>query len=93
MKTWRANNPWKVLLRGAIDNAVRRARKLSLTPILSTEERASILAIYAKSRALTELSGEPYQVDHIEPLAKGGLHHPDNLQILRRSDNCKKGAK
>ena len=23
-----------------------------------------------------------FHVDHIQPISKGGLHHPDNLQIL-----------
>jgi len=38
-------------------------------------------------------SGEEYHVDHIIPLAKGGLHHPDNLQVLPADLNLKKGAK
>ena len=32
-------------------------------------------------------------VDHIVPGSKGGLHHPDNLQILTASENCKKKDK
>ena len=33
-----------------------------------------------------------YQIDHIIPLSKGGLHHQDNLQYLPISENCRKGA-
>jgi len=29
-------------------------------------------------------------VDHVIPVAKGGLHHPDNLQIITAEDNLKK---
>ena len=32
-----------------------------------------------------------YHVDHIQALAKGGLHHQDNLQYLIIGENCRKG--
>ncbi len=32
-------------------------------------------------------------VDHILPLAKGGAHSADNLQIIYRLENIQKGAK
>jgi 5-methylcytosine-specific restriction endonuclease McrA len=31
-----------------------------------------------------------YQIDHIIPLSKGGLHHQDNLQYLPSKDNQSK---
>lgn len=31
-----------------------------------------------------------YQIDHIVPLSKGGLHHQDNLQYLPAKDNQSK---
>jgi hypothetical protein len=34
-----------------------------------------------------------YEVDHIIPISKGGLHTLENLQYLTKSDNCSKGAK
>jgi HNH endonuclease len=34
-----------------------------------------------------------HEVDHIIPISKGGLHHPDNLQYLSRSENRKKSNK
>lgn len=34
---------------------------------------------------------EGYEVDHIVPLSKGGLHHQDNLQYLTISENRSKG--
>jgi len=36
---------------------------------------------------------EGYQVDHIKPISKGGLHHQDNLQYLTAHDNQSKGNK
>ena len=34
-----------------------------------------------------------YEVDHIIPISKGGLHHPDNLQYLPRFENRSKKDK
>lgn len=34
-----------------------------------------------------------YEVDHIIPISKGGLHTLENLQYLTKSENCSKGAK
>ena len=34
---------------------------------------------------------EGYEVDHITPISKGGLHHQDNLQYLTISENRSKG--
>ncbi|MBQ0917452.1 HNH endonuclease [Hydrogenophaga aromaticivorans] len=34
-----------------------------------------------------------YQVDHITPIAKGGKHHPDNLQYLPAEINNLKRAR
>jgi 5-methylcytosine-specific restriction endonuclease McrA len=36
---------------------------------------------------------EGYEVDHIIPISKGGLHHQDNLQYLTVSENRSKGNK
>ena len=32
-----------------------------------------------------------YEVDHIVPISKGGLHHQDNLQYLTVTENRRKG--
>lgn len=73
--------------------ALRRAREVNAAVPLTPEQKAKIAGFYAQARAMGRLMGEPYHVDHIKPLAKGGLHHPDNLQVLRGIDNLKKGAK
>lgn len=70
-----------------------RASKFSQTPVLTKEENERILSIYKECARLTETTGVPHHVDHIHPISKGGLHHPDNLQILTATENMSKGAK
>jgi len=36
--------------------------------------------------------GHKMHVDHVIPLARGGLHHEDNLQILPAGINMRKGV-
>ncbi len=61
---------------------------------LSAEEQQRVDAIYAEANELNARDGaRSWHVDHIKPLAKGGKHHPDNLQILTAEENLSKGAK
>lgn len=62
-----------------------RARKFSADTGLCVER------IYARAKELRQWFD--VAVDHIIPLAKGGLHSPDNLQIIYRRENCRKGDK
>ena len=69
--------------------AKRRSRmSIGLTPT----EKEQIENMYWLVRDLKAISGQDYHVDHIHPLSKGGLHHPDNLQVLPADINIKKGA-
>jgi len=61
-----------------------RARKRSQTP--EDADLAAIRKIYLNCP-------DGYEIDHIIPLSKGGLHHQDNLQYLTRSENASKGNK
>jgi 5-methylcytosine-specific restriction endonuclease McrA len=74
------------LERHAAKEARRRARRLDQTPELVPEEQRLINDYYYLSQQL----GQDWQVDHIVPLSKNGLHHPDNLQIILAEDNFKK---
>jgi len=73
--------------------ATRRARKLDQTPDLTKEEKKQIEDLYWLAKDLKAVTGEEYHVDHIHPISKGGLHHPDNLQILPADLNLKKSNK
>lgn len=88
-RKWSESNPGK----NAERRAVRRAFKVAATVPLTPEQKARIAGLYAQARAMSRLMGEPYHVDHIKPLSKGGLHHPDNLQVLLGRENLRKGAK
>jgi len=84
-KRWRKNNPEKIIAR----NAKRQAKKLNQTPNLTQDEKYQIELMYKKSHEL----GPDYQVDHIQSLSRGGLHHPNNLQIVTKSYNLQKRDK
>lgn len=61
-----------------------QARKKKLYPPDANAEK--IKEIYANCP-------DGYEVDHIKPLARGGLHHQDNLQYLPWLENKRKGDK
>lgn len=67
-------------------NARYRARRTEQTPPDANLEK--IQFIY---EICSTMKG--YEVDHYHPLSKGGLHHPNNLQILRADLNREKSAK
>jgi hypothetical protein len=72
----------------------RKQRLRQQTPELSAHETELIQQIYEQRDKLNQQAGFiQYHVDHITPLAKGGWHHPDNLQVISASDNVRKGAK
>ena len=71
-------------------NKERRAHARLGYKLNSPEEKNKIYNIYKESMELTESSGITHHVDHIIPLAYGGLHIPGNLQILTQEENLKK---
>ena len=84
---WRKRNPEK----HAATQASRRAKQdLS---VLSEQERIAIKNIYKDRAKISTATGIFHHVDHVVPLAKGGRHHPSNLQIITAKENQAKGAK
>jgi len=76
------------------ERKLREAMKRGAYPENLTEnERKQIVQIYKKSKLKTVETGIEHHVDHIQPLAKGGRHHPSNLQIITAKENLRKGAK
>ena len=67
----------------------RRARKKAALPHLSKNDNLALKLLSEEASML----GESWHLDHIVPLSKGGLHHPDNLQIVRASYNLSKSNK
>jgi len=68
-------------------------QKRAQTPELTPDQKQQIALIYDTARAMTEATGELHHVDHIKPVSKGGLHVPENLQILTWRDNLAKKDK
>ena len=75
-------------------NVDRRILESYQTPIdLPDDEKIRIDNLYKKCRTLNSyFSKTMFEVDHILPISKGGLHHPDNLQIITKEDNRCKGV-
>ena len=67
-------------------NANYRVKKLNQTPTLTEAQERQIGLLYKKCHEL----GMYWNIDHIIPISKGGLHHPNNLQIVTKSYNLQK---
>jgi 5-methylcytosine-specific restriction endonuclease McrA len=77
----------------ATRNSHTANRREKLNSIKLTAGEQMFVNEYYKVAAELTASGEPHQVDHIIPIAKGGLHAPWNLQVLTAKENQLKGAK
>jgi hypothetical protein len=68
-----------------------RARKVGAEDPSACPE--TIDKIYALCEALNKRSKRKggWSVDHTTPLAKGGTHHEENLQVVPSAWNCRKG--
>lgn len=89
-KEWRQDNPDKYNSYAA----KRRARKLNQSPVLTEAEQLRMNLYHTICTYLNKTCDTPkWNVDHIQPLSKGGLNHPDNLQILTAKLNMEKHNK
>ena len=81
----------KYAAKNAARSRARYARQLKATPAWS--DQAAIDDIYQIAWLLTQMTGVPHEVDHILPLKSSwvcGLHVPENLQVLTKSENSRK---
>lgn len=102
---WRRANPDKIAVydrknhlkyphKATARVAKRKAHKLNATPKWANLEKIKL--IYKKCKELHKITGLIYHVDHVVPLINKkvcGLHVWNNLQILEKSENIKKGNK
>ena len=77
----------------AIKAARTRYARLGITVHLTPIECLRETELYKECFIRGKTTGIPHEVDHIVPVSKGGQHHPDNLQVLTRIENRRKGAK
>lgn len=70
--------------------ARRRARKGRFS---SLHEKRFVIAFYETAERISRCTGVPHEVDHVFPLARGGTHTPDNLQVIPAIINRRKHTK
>ena len=86
-KNWKKNNIGYVLF-----NDAKQRAKIETT--LSDEELKRGYETYERMHNLNLICQERlFCVDHIIPLSKYGLHHPNNLRITTIKENSRKGNK
>jgi len=93
---YRANNPEKVTVWKRNDRNVNKIRVLADNAMRRTKLYGNVTTeikqIYALRDFFESMSlGEKFHVDHIIPIAKGGLHIAENLQVISAKDNLRKG--
>ncbi len=91
VNTWQKNNPEKNTAKGARYRADKLNRMLKWGKEM---HKAEINNWYRRAKLATAFLGEPYEVDHIEPLKgkdRSGLHVPWNLTLLTKKENNSKG--
>lgn len=77
---------------GYIRRAYERSKNIkNLMP--DNADKKAIQKFYDEAKRLTIETSVKYEVDHIKPISKGGLHHQDNLRVITFTENRKKGNK
>jgi len=73
--------------------AKRRAKTEGTLCNLNKEQKKIIECLYKCRKRVSECTGIEHHVDHIIPLSRGGLHTPENLQVILASINMSKSDK
>jgi hypothetical protein len=88
-REWQAANLDRVYL----NKNKRRAMERGTSAHLSEAERKIVCVFYSAARRVSSCIKIKHHVDHITPIALGGLHAPANLQILPAIINLRKGTR
>jgi hypothetical protein len=91
VQRYRKTDKGKITLRAA--SSKRRSKIKKAIVGLTTEQEDEIKQIYKHCERVSKKLQIPFHVDHIVPLAKGGLHHPLNLQVVPAKWNLRKQDK
>jgi 5-methylcytosine-specific restriction endonuclease McrA len=90
---WRADNPERSRLLGRKKELTRRAvKKAAFIEVVDPQ------VVYRRANGVCGIcrvpliDGEKWHVDHIIPLARGGVHAYSNVQLAHALCNIKKGA-
>lgn len=75
-----------------ISRGIRDKRIAEGLTELSQQEEIRLHEKYREAQKLTKTTGVEHHVDHIRPLAAGGVHHPDNLQVITAEENLLKSS-
>jgi len=71
--------------------AARRAKIRGYELKLTAEERKRACEFYVFRDILNRVHGRAvFEVDHVKPISRGGLHHPDNLRVTTAIFNHRK---
>jgi 5-methylcytosine-specific restriction endonuclease McrA len=92
-KEWNKKNPEKYRLLKRTIEGRRRARINQNSKNLTKNQNKIIKCFYEQAQRMESRLGIKFHVDHIVPIALGGMHTPTNLQVLPASLNVKKHAR
>tara|TARA_R100000808_G_scaffold24932_1_gene59564 strand:+ start:41731 stop:42405 length:675 start_codon:yes stop_codon:yes gene_type:complete len=99
MKKWRGKNAdhvaeynsnYKKNNRPLMNALAKKRAAIKINAILPDSDEEKMKAFYEDARRRSSKAGRKYVVDHIIPLAKGGAHHQDNLQVISNHKNSVK---
>lgn len=93
---YREANPAKAAAWSGYSSAVRRGAAVWTDEedhLFPLDMVNATVHFYAEAIRLTEETGIRHEVDHIIPICEGGMHRPENLQVLPWLENRKKGGR